>query len=97
MPFRRKVALALSTVMLGPLLSAAVTMTPAEAAGPSWTKNCTQLHKKYPHGVGKKNAKDKTSGKKVTNFKKSDSLFKTAMSHNKGLDRDKDKIACEKA
>jgi hypothetical protein len=100
MRFRLKVALVLSAAMLGSLFSAAVTIAPAEAASkPAWTKNCTQLNKKYPHGVGKKNAKDTTSsGKKtVTNFKKSDSLYKTAMSYNKGLDRDKDGIACEKA
>jgi len=55
-------------------------------------KNCTALNKVYPHGVGKKTAKDKTSGTPVTNFKKSDSLYK----QNKKSDRDKDGIACEK-
>lgn len=69
---------------------------PAEAASkPAWTKNCTALHKKYPHGVGRVNAKDKTSGTPVKTFKKSNKLFATAMKYNKGLDRDKDKIACE--
>lgn len=61
----------------------------------AWTKNCTALHKKYPHGVGRVNAKDKTSGTPVKTFKKSNKLFATAMKYNKGLDRDKDKIACE--
>jgi len=71
--------------------------TPAEAASkPAWTKNCTALHKKYPHGVGMINAKDKvTSGKPVKNFKKSNQLYKTAMKWNRGLDRDKDHVACE--
>ena len=59
-------------------------------------KNCTALNKKYKHGVGKAGAKDKTSGKPVTNFKKSTKIYKEAMSHNRGLDRDKDGIACEK-
>lgn len=66
------------------------------AAKPGWTKNCTELNKKYKHGVGKKNARDKTSSKPVTNFTKSDQIYATAMKHNKSLDRDKDGIACEK-
>ena len=94
---RRKLAFAMSGVLLSSLLSIPVAVSPAEAATkPAWTKNCTALNKKYPHGVGRKNAKDKTSSKPVTNFKKSDSFYNTAMKHNKGLDRDKDGIACEK-
>lgn len=45
----------------------------------------------------KKNAVDSTSGTPVTTFKRSNKLFKKAMKNNKGLDRDGDKIACEKA
>lgn len=61
-------------------------------------KNCTALNKKYKHGLGKSGAKDKVSGKSkpVTNFKRSTKLYKEAMSYNRGLDRDKDGIACEK-
>ena len=59
-------------------------------------KNCTALNKVYAHGVGKSNAKDKTSGKPVTTFKKSTSLYKKVIGHRKGIDRDKDGIACEK-
>ena len=44
----------------------------------------------------KARAKDKTSGTPVTTFKHSDSLYAQAMKANKGLDRDKDGIACEK-
>jgi hypothetical protein len=54
------------------------------------------VNKKYPHGVGKLRARDKTSGTPVTTFKRSNTLYNTAMSHNRGLDRDKDGIACEK-
>ena len=32
----------------------------------------------------------------VTNFKPSNVLYNTAMRYNRGLDRDKDGIACEK-
>jgi hypothetical protein len=55
------------------------------------------VNKRYPHGVGKVGARDKTSGTPVTNFKRSGRLYRLAMSYNKGLDRDKDGIACEKA
>lgn len=68
---------------------------PATAVPAKW-KNCTKVNQTYPHGVGKAKAKDKTSGKPVTTFKRSDSLYSQAMKANKGLDRDKDGIACEK-
>jgi hypothetical protein len=32
----------------------------------------------------------------VTSFKRSTRLYRIAMSYNRGLDRDKDGIACEK-
>lgn len=59
-------------------------------------KNCTAMNKVYKHGVGKSTAKDKTSGKRVTTFKKSTSLYNKIVGYNRGLDRDKDGIACEK-
>lgn len=77
-------------------LSPALLTSPAEAAAPAPYKNCTQLNKTYPHGVGKPKAVDRTSGKRVTNFKRSAKLYSKAMSHNRRLDRDKDGIACEK-
>ncbi|WP_157622619.1 excalibur calcium-binding domain-containing protein [Nostocoides sp. Soil756] len=73
----------------------AVPAGPAQAATGVW-KNCTSVQKKYPHGVGKAKAKDRTSGRPVTTFRRSDSLYAQAMRANKGLDRDKDGIACEK-
>jgi Excalibur calcium-binding domain len=68
----------------------------AGAATPRLFKNCTNLNRKYPHGVGKVGARDHTSGDPVTNFKRSNALYRLAMSYNRGLDRDKDGIACEK-
>lgn len=58
-------------------------------------KNCTQLNKVYKHGIGKKGARDKvSSGKKpVTTFLVNNQGYTV----NKGLDRDKDGVACEKA
>ena len=79
---------------------AGTTASPATAArGPAWTKNCTELHKKYPDGLGGTNARDRVRGRTppVTTFTVSDILFRTAMSSNRGLDRDKDGVACEKA
>lgn len=63
---------------------------------PAKWKNCTAVNKRYPHGVGRNNAHDKTTGVPVTNFKHSTRLYKRAMHYNKGLDRDHDGIACEK-
>ena len=59
-------------------------------------KNCTNLNKRYPHGVGRLRARDKTSGTPVTNFRRSTTIYLIAMRYNRGLDRDKDGIACEK-
>ncbi len=64
----------------------------APASAAKRYKNCTALNKDYPHGVGKPGARDKTSGRPVTNFKVSRSLYNA----NTSRDRDKDGIACEK-
>jgi hypothetical protein len=63
--------------------------------------NCKTLNKKYPHGVGRWGARDRAMdgtvlSDPVTNFRRSNVNYAAAMNHNKGLDRDKDKIACEK-
>jgi hypothetical protein len=50
-------------------------------------------NRRYPHGVGKVGARDHTSGTPVTNFKRSNTLYR----QNAHLDRDKDGMACEKA
>jgi len=74
-----------------------VVAAPASAAVPRLYKNCTNFNKKYPHGVGKAAAKDRTTGEPVTTFKRSTKLYNLAMSYNRGLDRDKDGVACEAA
>ncbi len=68
--------------------------TPAVAAASAHHfRNCTDLHRVYPHGVGTARAHDHvTSGRPVTTFKRSDALY-TA---NRGSDRDHDHVACEK-
>ncbi len=67
---------------------------PADAAGATTYKNCAALNKKYKHGVGRKGARDKVSGstKPVTTFTVNTKVYNA----NKGRDRDKDGIACEK-
>jgi hypothetical protein len=79
----------------GALACAALSGTAHAAIPPQW-KNCAHVNNRYPHGVGKVGAHDKTAGDPVTNFKRSTRLYRIAMSYNRGLDRDKDGIACEK-
>jgi hypothetical protein len=71
-----------------------------EAAIPYLWQNCTHVHTKYRHGVGKVGAHDRTSGTPVTTFYRSTRLYNIAMSYNSArgynLDRDHDGIACEK-
>jgi hypothetical protein len=102
-PAARVAALCLSATVL--LLAAAartatsaVASTQADAAAaviPALFKNCDAVHRRYPHGIGKLLARDHTSGEPVTTFKRSTVLYNRAMSYNRGLDRDKDGIACE--
>jgi hypothetical protein len=80
-------------VLAGALIAASV----ASALVPPLYKNCTALHKRYPHGVGRLGARNTTSGTPVTTFKRSTRIYRQAMSYNRGLDRDKDGIACEQA
>ena len=55
-------------------------------------RNCRALNRAYPHGVGRYGARDHTSGTPVANFRRSNRLYRL----NRGVDRDKDGIACEK-
>jgi hypothetical protein len=82
------------------LLVVALCFAPAGSASASTTvsapwKNCTQVHTRYPHGVGRLTARDKTSGAPVRSFKRSTRLYLIAIGQNRGLDRDHDGIACE--
>lgn len=63
------------------------------APKPKKYANCKALNKVYPHGVGRTAAaRDRTKGKRVTNFQVSKAVFNL----NASKDRDRDKIACEK-
>jgi hypothetical protein len=73
---------------------ATASVTDARTA-PQWD-NCTGANERYPHGVGRVGARDKTKGTPVTNFRRSNKIYRAAMRVNEDLDRDKDGIACEK-
>jgi len=93
--------LGIAMTALAALASAGVAIsTPADAAARHF-KSCTGMHRVYPHGVGRPDAVDRTSGKRVTNFRHDLALYRA----NNGprnyatgeydLDRDNDGIACE--
>ena len=89
------VAIAAAAIAVG------IPSAPAAPRGiPYVWQNCTQVHSKYRHGVGKANAHDHTTGTPLTTFYRSTRLYNVAMSYNSqrgyNLDRDKDGIACEK-
>jgi len=91
------VAVTRTAVALLAAVALAFAASAAEAAMPLLYKNCTNFNKKYPHGVGKRLARDRTtSGDTVTNFKRSTLIYNTAMRWNRGLDCDKDGVACER-
>ena len=79
----------------GLALAGTVLALPAQAHDTGIHDNCTNFNNKYPHGVGRRGAHDQ--GGDVTNFKRSNRIYKRAVNHNDDLDRDNDKIACEKA
>ena len=85
---------AAALVLAGPTSAAPATVsgpTVGAAKVPLLYDNCTKYNKKYPHGVGKAGARDKTKSKTaepVTTFKRSTKLYNLAMKHNGGLDRD---------
>ena len=85
----------LTAVTLAFVLGTSFTSAAPERIPLRW-KNCTQVNKRYPHGVGRVGARDKTSGAPVRTFRRSNLLYRTAVRYNRGLDRDKDGIACEK-
>jgi hypothetical protein len=90
---RRLVVILAVTALMAASASAALAGTGAKT--PRVYKNCTALNAKYPHGIGKAKARDRTTGTPVTTFRRSTKLYNTAMSYNRGLDRDKDGVACE--
>ncbi len=66
---------------------ATVLLLPGAASAATKYKNCTELRKKFPAGVAQSVKSAGASGAKVS---------KSIYALHKGLDRDKDGIACEK-
>jgi Excalibur calcium-binding domain len=75
-------------------VSAGLALGASSAGASASFQNCKALNSVYRHGVGRVGAHDHTrSGTNpVTNFKRSNRLYRL----NRGLDRDRDGIACEK-
>lgn len=70
----------------------------AHAAMPAMYANCANLQKTFPHGVGRVGATDRVAAgsRPVTTWKRDTKAYDRAMGYNRGLDRDKDNVACEK-
>ena len=94
--FSKPKAVLVAVAIAGSTLTTAGLVSPAEAHTTGIHDNCTNLNKKWPHGVGRRNAVDKTSGIRVTNFYRNNDAYWAAEHHNGTLDRDNDGIACEK-
>ncbi|GAB3653676.1 hypothetical protein GCM10027596_04420 [Nocardioides korecus] len=76
-------------------LTGVVLVAPSADAATGIYRNCTAMHTRYAHGLGRADARDHTSGRPVTNFRRDTRAYKVAMTKNRGLDRDRDGIACE--
>jgi len=85
-----------AAVVVGMALTAAP-VVPATAHTTGIHDNCTNLRKRWPHGVGTRRAVDHTSGTRVTTFYRNNDAYWAAEHHNGTLDADNDRIACEKA
>jgi Excalibur calcium-binding domain len=86
----------MKAIFLAAVMALAFAVGTAHAGVPAESRNCTVVNKRFPHGVGRVGARDRTSGVPVTNFRRSNLLYRRAMMFNRGLDRDRDGIACEK-
>jgi hypothetical protein len=84
-----------SAAAFGAVLVPAAT---AHASVPAKYANCTNLHRTYPHGVGRATARDRvaTGGRPVTTWRRDTAAYNLAIRYNRGLDRDRDFVACEK-
>jgi Excalibur calcium-binding domain len=96
---RAYVAAMKKMIVAAAALSLAPVPMSAEAAKPKRYRNCTALHRDYPHGVGRKGARDHVRGstRPVRDFTRNTRVYNL----NDGgfrehdLDRDNDGVACE--
>jgi hypothetical protein len=87
---RRRIRRSLACLTLVVVL-AAVLATQA-FAGATKFKNCTAVHKKYKHGI----AKSTKAAKRANGLTGKPKISLSLYTANKGKDRDRDGVACEK-
>ncbi len=87
------VAKSLAVAAVSGIVIAGGAVAPAEAHKTGLHDNCTEFNKRYPNGVGTRNAVDK--GGDSTKFLRNNRIYWRAENHNGDLDRDNDRIACE--
>lgn len=82
----------ISTLVSVPVVVGTLLLT--HVTGPTVYKNCGDLNRKYPHGVGLNNATDHHAAKAapVTTFTKDYKVYLA----NAARDADHDGLACEK-
>jgi hypothetical protein len=88
--------LAALAIVAGAITPLGIVTAPVDAHTTGIHDNCTNFNKRYPHGVGTMNAHDRGSSDPVTNFKRSNTIYWAAENHNGTLDRDNDRVVCEK-
>ncbi len=82
-----KVATLAMTASVSVAALSGATIATADAAATDIYKNCTALHGRYPHGVGRTTARDRTSGRPVTTFKHSATLYNRGHEGEQGTRR----------
>ena len=95
----RFAALALSLVFVAaPAAGASPSLAAAGAKMAALYASCKAFNAKYPHGVGRNKSQRLQQRRRPSDHLQAEHEdFDLAMSHNKGLDHDKDGVACEKA
>jgi hypothetical protein len=89
--------LAVLAVAITTALVVAVGVAGARSRVPILYSNCSHFNAKYAHGVGRAGARDRTKrSDPVTTFVRSTRIYNIAIRYKRGLDREKDRVACEK-
>ena len=84
------------SIILISILLSTIFIQNAQAIPEKKFKNCTALNKEYPGGVAEKaTSVNKNKAGALQESKKVPKVSSKVYKENKGLDRDKDGIACE--
>jgi hypothetical protein len=85
------------SIILISILLTTIFIQNAQAMPEKKFKNCTALNKEYPGGIAEKaTSVNKNKAGVLQDSKKAPKVSSKIYKENKGLDRDKDGIACEK-